>query len=58
MNRRLWARESPMTDTKRELIERIERAQKTSPQRRRGMWLWFLLVVVVAAAGVLAVVLL
>ncbi len=44
-----------MTDTKRELIERIERAQKTSPQRRRGMWLWFL-VAAAAAAGVLAVV--
>ena len=41
-----------MTDTKRDLIER---ARETSPQRRRGMWLWILGVVVVAA-GVLATV--
>ena len=39
-----------MTDTKPYLIER---ARETSPQRRRGMWLWILGVVVVAA-GVLA----
>ena len=39
-----------MTDTKPDLIER---ARETSPQRRRGMWLWILVVV---AAGVLATV--
>jgi hypothetical protein len=41
-----------MTDTKPDLTER---ARETSPQRRRGMWLWILGVVVVAA-GVLATV--
>jgi predicted nucleic acid-binding Zn ribbon protein len=54
MGRRLWMRESLMTETERELIERSKR---TSRERRRGMWLWFLVVGVVAAAVVLAVVL-
>lgn len=43
-----------MTDTKPDLFER---ARETSPQRRRGMWLWVLGVAVVAG-GVLAAVLL
>jgi hypothetical protein len=48
-----WMRRPLMTDAKPDLFER---AQETSPLRRRGMWLW-LLVVVVMAAGVLAAVL-